>query len=445
MYISVDELHRALVGVLSIDADGVHIIDEKMLRASVIDALAFTAVFAPEADLGARSRSLIRRAANALGIRCASLHTYYLAVGRGEAPTTATVPAINVRTLTYDVARTIFKVQMAQRIGPIIFELARSEMGYTDQTPEEYAAVVLAAAIKEGYRGPAFVQGDHFQVNAPRYTDDPAAELDSLKHLITEAIAAGFYNIDLDASTLVDLAAPTLDGEQAENYRVSAMLTEYIRSHEPAGTTISVGAEIGHIGGRNSTPEDLTAFMGGYEHMRDGWGAGISKVSVQTGTSHGGVPLPDGRIAQVRLDLSVIDKLGRVVREEYHLGGVVQHGASTLPRGLFGEFPKHKTLEIHLATEFQNIVFDQMPESLRQDMYHWVHTNCLDEWQANGNQEQFQYRSRKKAFGPFKRQLWGLSAHEKAPIMEALEQQFRFLFERLNVVNTSGVLIEHLE
>jgi hypothetical protein len=59
MYTSVDKLHRALVGVLSIDADGVHIIDEKMLRASVINALVFTAVFAPEADLGARSRSLI--------------------------------------------------------------------------------------------------------------------------------------------------------------------------------------------------------------------------------------------------------------------------------------------------------------------------------------------------------------------------------------------------
>lgn len=115
MYISVDELHRALVGVLSIDADGVHIIDEKMLRASVIDALVFTAVFAPEADLGARSRSLIRRAANALGIRCASLRTYYLAVGRGEAPTTATVPAINMRTLTYNVARTLVKLKTEPR------------------------------------------------------------------------------------------------------------------------------------------------------------------------------------------------------------------------------------------------------------------------------------------------------------------------------------------
>jgi hypothetical protein len=107
---------------------------------------------------------------------------------------------------------------------------------------------------------------------------------------------------------------------------------------------------------------------------------------------------------------------------------------------LFGEFPRHKTIEIHLATGFQNIVFDQMPESLRQDMYQWVHSNYQDEWQADGNREQLLFRNRKKAFGPFKRQLWGLSAHEKAPIMEALEQQFRFLFEMLNVVNTSEVL-----
>ena len=62
-------------------------------------------------------------------------------------------------------------------------EIARSEMVYTDQRPAEYTTVVVASAIKEGYRGPVFVQGDHFQVNAKKYAAQPTAEVDAVKAL----------------------------------------------------------------------------------------------------------------------------------------------------------------------------------------------------------------------------------------------------------------------
>ena len=32
---------------------------------------------------------------------------------------------------------------------------------------------MLAAALREGFRGPVFIQGDHFQVNAKKYAVDP--------------------------------------------------------------------------------------------------------------------------------------------------------------------------------------------------------------------------------------------------------------------------------
>ena len=96
--------------------------------------------------------------------------------------------------------------------------------------------------------------------------------------------------------------------------------------------------------------------------------AGISKISVQTGTSHGGVVLPDGSIADVKLDLQALAALSQVAREEYGLAGAVQHGASTLPSNAFGNFPRIETAEIHLATNFQNIVFDhpRLPADLRE-------------------------------------------------------------------------------
>src|SRR2546425_733481 len=80
--------------------------------------------------------------------------------------------------------------------GAILFEIARSEIAYTEQRPSEYTCSVLCAALREGHRGPVFLQGDHFQVNAKKFAANPEGEVGEVKKLATEAIAACFYNID---------------------------------------------------------------------------------------------------------------------------------------------------------------------------------------------------------------------------------------------------------
>jgi len=260
--------------------------------------------------------------------------------------------------------------------------------------------------------------------------------------LIKEAIEVHFYNIDIDASTLVDLKKENLDEQQKTNYEVTAEMTQYIRELQPENVVISVGGEIGHIGGKNSTVEDFEAFMKGYTSLIKE--EGISKVSVQTGTSHGGVPLPDGTMAKIKLDFSVLDSIGKVAREKYGLGGAVQHGASTLPNELFDRFPASGTLEIHLATGFQNIVYDNMPKSLREEMHVWVGENCKEEREEGWSDEQFIYRTRKKAIGPFKQKLWELPDNQKEPIRKALAAQLTLLFKELNVVNTRGIVDKYI-
>ena len=124
--------------------------------------------------------------------------------------------------------------------------------------------------------------------------------------------------------------------------------------------TVSVGGEIGEVGKKNSTEDELRPTSTGYRRELDArapGAIGISKVSVQTGTSHGGVPLPDGSMAEVKLDFEVIRRLGEVARE-HGLAGAVQHGASTLPDELFHRFPAVETAEIHLATGFQNALYE---------------------------------------------------------------------------------------
>jgi fructose-bisphosphate aldolase, class II len=430
---------EAYQGAVTLVPGGVKIRDQAKLRSAATDQVVRQAVFGTGEEREA-ARWLLWELGQITGARPASINDLYLARGRGECGG-FTVPAINVRMLAYDTARAIFRAARAGKAGAIILEIARSEIAYTEQRPAEYVAVMIAAALREGYSLPLFIQGDHCQVNHKKYQQDPTGEVGEVKKLIAEEVGAGFYNIDVDTSTLVDLSQGTLTEQQRLNYERAAEITGFIRQHEPQGVTVSVGAEIGEVGMKNSTVEELHAFMQGYNRSLAGLGeyAGISKISVQTGTSHGGVVLPDGTIADVKLDLQALAALSRVARDDYGLAGAVQHGASTLPSNAFGNFPRIETAEIHLATNFQNIVFDhpRLPGELRERMRSWLDENATGERKSGDTNEQFYYKARKKAIGPFKRELWSLPDDVRSAIAADLEKTFAFLFEQLNVNGTA--------
>ncbi len=420
-----------------IHEEHVHVTDEATLRAN-IGALARAAAV-ESGKTAALARWLIRNTALSLGIYPASIQDLYMARGRGAVPPTFTVPAMNLRIMTYEAARAIFRSAARLNAGAMLFEIARSEIGYTQQRPSEYSASVLAAAIAEGWRGPVFIQGDHFQISAARYKADAATEVQTVRDLTAEAIAAGFYNIDVDTSTLVDMDQPSVPEQQALNSRLSAEMTAYIRSIEPAGVTVSVGGEIGEVGGHNSNEPELRAYTEGYnaELAKIAPGAeGLSKISIQTGTSHGGVVLPDGSIAEVSVDFDTLKALSQIARQEYGMAGAVQHGASTLPQEAFGKFVESEACEVHLATNFQNIFFDLAPQSLLDEMYAYMEEKHASEKKDGQTNEQFYYKTRKNVIGPFKKQTWDLPEADKAKIAAAWEKNFDMLFTRLNIKDT---------
>jgi fructose/tagatose bisphosphate aldolase len=379
------------------------------------------------------------------GIYSASIYEFYIARGRGKFKG-FTVPAINLRSMTYDLARAIFRVAEKNNSGAFIFEIARSEIGYTNQPPTEYSSSVMAAAIKENYSGPVFIQGDHFQANAAKFKENPDKEIESLQALIADALTSGFYNIDIDSSTLVDLSKPDLKGQQLLNYEACAKLTQFIRRIEPKGLTVSVGGEIGEIGHQNSTPEDLAAFMAGLEDRLPKGSAGISKISVQTGTTHGGVVLPDGSVAQVNLDFNTLKTLSEIARRKYGLAGAVQHGASTLPPEAFHKFVECETAEVHLATEFQNMIYESkhFPPDLKKRIYEWLKINAANEAKQGETEEQFLYKTRKKALGPFKKDIMSLPQKTRDAIAAEVENKFDFLFKQLNAVNKKDLVDKYI-
>ena len=302
LYSSALELREALIlsGTARFDG-GVVVTNPARFRAEMLDSLVWTAVFG-KGDAREAGRHAIREAAESLGILPASILPLYRARGRGEV-SGFTVPAINIRIMSYDTARAAMRAARKLDVGAVIFEIARSEMGYTEQRPAEYAAVMLAAAIREEWQGPFFLQGDHFQTNPKKMKEAPDKEIAAIEALIEESIPAGFLQIDIDTSTLVDLSKPTLEAQQDVNATLCARFTKFIRVKQPKAMPISVGGEIGEVGKENSTPEEFRAYMNVYKRAL-GSGAGIDgieKVSVQTGSSHGG-RRRGGRLGRARRD-----------------------------------------------------------------------------------------------------------------------------------------------
>jgi fructose/tagatose bisphosphate aldolase len=418
-----------------LDGERLIVEDEATFRGDPIRALAWTAAFSHDVATTETAQWLVWEASQVLGAHSASIQALYEARGRGEV-SGFTVPAINLRAQTFDMARTVYETAEAGGVGAVILELARSEQTYTFQRPIDYATSVLACAIAAGWQGPVFIQGDHYQFNAKKYAADPEAMTEEIRRACRLAVDAGYRNIDIDSSTLVDLDKPDADAQQRENYQRAAELTALIRSLEEDGVTISVGGEIGEVGTQNSTVEELRAYLDGYraELERRAPGAkGISKVSVQTGTSHGGTVNPDGTVAAVAVDFGVHQRLGVVAREEYGLAGTVQHGASTLPDEDFHRFREVEVAEIHLATGFQNALYEHpaFPRSMHEQIEQWCFANALDERKSNQTDQQFVYTTRKKALGPFKRQLWDLES--KDAILHDQAQKIRFLMHELGV------------
>lgn len=377
--------------------------------------------------------------------RLCSIHNLYMAMAQGEA-FGFTVPAFNLRGMTEELAQGIFEAAKVTNTRAFILEIARSEMGYTAQYPLEFVRRVLVGANKAQWDGPIFIQGDHSQAKALAPGKIVEGEMEKIKDLIDVDIAAGFYNIDIDASTLVDISLPKVGDQQIVNASVTSELAQYIRLRQPKGIEISIGGEIGHIGDRNSTEEDLATFFELFKSKYPNNLTGLSKVSVQTGTSHGGHMQEDGKMELMKVDFDVIERLSRQARQ-LGMAGVVQHGASTLPETMFSEFPKRGAIEIHLSTGWQNMIMDHpsFPSELKKEIYAWLDKEKSDERKENETDAQFYYRTRKYAWGQFKNKFDETSDEFKEIIKNEMKNRCINLFKELRVEGTKNVVDKYIK
>ena len=88
------------------------------------------------------------------------------------------------------------------------------------------------------------------------------------------------------------------------------------------------------------------------------------------------------------------------------------------------------------------MVYDhpQFPADLKSEMYAWLQEHAAEERKPKDTEQQFLYKARKKAIGPFKQQLWGMSDDVKTALGQALEERFAFLMSKLNVGGTADAV-----
>ncbi|MGC9031193.1 MAG: class II fructose-bisphosphate aldolase [Minisyncoccia bacterium] len=336
-----------------------------------------------------------------------------------------TVPAINIRTLTFDFAKTLFSVAKKEKVKYFIIELARSEMKYTKQDPKEFSKIIQMAAFEEKFKGPIFLQGDHFQINKLLYGNKQKCDLEilNLKKLIKKAIKNNFYNIDIDCSPL----------DLKENLFLTIYFLNYIKKIQPKNINISVGGEVGEIGKKDTTKKDLISFINFYKKiLPQNKNIGLIKLAIQYKTKHGGIITKKGKIKIPKLDFELISDLSNIAKEE-SFAGIVFHGASTLPIEILKKLPQVGVLEVHLATKFQNIILDSkyFPEDLKEKMYKWVKENF--EKKPNETEIQFIFRNRKYALGKFKRDILKIPKENIKKICEELEAEFTLIFRALKI------------
>ncbi|MDD4179303.1 MAG: class II fructose-bisphosphate aldolase [Candidatus Margulisbacteria bacterium] len=423
------------------------------LVANVVD---FGVKSAPE-PVRAMSAWIINQAAQQRGVKLNSPNSLYTAVADGKIDRQFAVPAINIRGNSLDTARALFAAANGLNVGALIVEIARSEMGYTNQAPREFAAVVQAAAMMEGWEGQLFLQGDHIQLSKKKVTKGgPDATQEERAHsaLIRECLKYGFGSIDLDMSPFEQRNKTELsfDDQQRLNYLLTASKILEIRRLQldlNLPYTVMLGGETGEVGESNTRREDIEAYAQGLvrelKRLHDKTGLplqGIRKIAVQTGTHHGGVTLPDGSVKQVKIEFEVL-KMAREESLRYGWAGPVQHGASTLPDEVFSKFVEYGAAEVHLATGFQNILFEvgiAKEQGLKAAIERFIGVNFISEWKEDTSWLQFFTDNRKRANGPFKWQLWTMPEEVREAVSDALVTKFKYIFQALGVQNTQGMV-----
>lgn len=216
--------------------------------------------------------------------------------------------------------------------APVIYEIAKSELGYTEFTPASFVEFIIRENERLGNtRVPFAVHGDHITVKKPE-------EVDSVGALIASELEAGFTSFAIDASHM-------------ENEKNLAATSELARPIVEADLNLEV--ELGEIGAKSGSsegftqPEEAAWFIGELDKK----GIRPNLLAINNGSIHGTYfgTAHEG----IQLDLTL-----RIWKAIQTWGvDIAQHGITGTSLDKISSFIQYGIRKGNVGTLWQNISF----------------------------------------------------------------------------------------
>lgn len=347
------ELNDTIKHTLQIKRGGVEILNPEVARGVLTDRLIFNAVFHSETQIKATSRWLIKAIGQSLNIFSSSTHGLQNILNPPARKKMKT-PVLQTPHLSYDIARAVFQAIQKHHMGPVIFELGESSMESENQSPGEFSATIFAAAIREEYQGPIFIQAHHIQVNTESFQRAPDKEIQKLKNLIIESIATGIYNLWINGFSISHSPQTRQVKTQNPSSQLLAVATDIIRLHEPKNLDISIGGGVKVSGDSKTFEKDIISFLDEYRENLQKIGEninGISKISFQ--------PFEE-----------IPTEIHLMLMNHYGLNGRVPLNSSNFSKEVLEDFSGIGGMEFPLNMPFHSLFIDHadLPENIRKTL-----------------------------------------------------------------------------
>ena len=245
----------------------------------------------------------------------------------------------------------------------VLFEIARSEIGYTGQTPQEFYDRITGIAGELDFNTPYAIHGDHITIK-----DNTPESIDSARKLIDAEVAAGFTSYAIDASHNFNFDGKNEREQLADNIAITVELADLI----PNEACLEV--EVGEVGRTNAdgtkkltTVAEADAFISALHEQ----GVKPDLLAINNGTIHGNIFDAEGNIVeQVGIDIDRTKAIADAIAPlEVR---IAQHGITGTPLRLMHLLIEAGIAKGNVGTNWQNVYIENLPGEMRNKMEEWT-------------------------------------------------------------------------
>lgn len=331
----------------------------------------------------------------------------------------------------------------------IIFEIAKSEIGYTAQPPEEYANYVKEIAHKIDFNTPYCIHGDHITI-----PENTLGAIKSAEDIIKKEVEAGFTSFAIDASHNFDLNAELTREQLADNIKITTRIAKLIKKlmaekgkkREDYGLEVEVG-EIGKVDPETgeqelTTVDEAVTFIKALNEN----GVYPDLIATNNGTVHGNIYDEEGNIIPI-LGIDAV-RTREIASSIAPLGvKIAQHGITGTPLKLMHKLIDAGIVKGNVATNFQDIAIENMSPELAKRMADWTMKNYAEKVRAKKpkiSDREIIGKNIKYAIKVFKHEIEEIDDEYKQKISDASKKSATEFIEAFNGKGSGQIVKDYI-